>query len=51
MILDNEDQRKTILSLITVAPIKGTYADVQPAVAALDALKARVVEAKIAAPA
>lgn len=48
MILDNETQRKQLISVIDMAPVQGSHANIKQAVAELDALRQQVEQATIA---
>jgi hypothetical protein len=48
MILDSEEQRKSLLALIEIAPVQGAVSQVRETVKALDKLKAEIAGASIA---
>jgi len=47
MILDSEEQRQNLLALIRMAPINGTYEQVQPIFDAVGKLKDEIERASI----
>ena len=47
MILDSKEQQNTILTLIEVAPIKGSVGEVRPLIAKMEELRKAVREATI----
>jgi len=47
MILDSEEQRQNLLALIRMAPINGTYEQVQPTLDAIGKLKEEIERASI----
>lgn len=50
MILDSEEQRRSLLALIEIAPVQGAVSQVRETVKALDKLKAEIAGASIASP-
>ena len=48
MVLDSEEQRKALLTLIEIAPVQGMISQVRETVKALDRLKSAVLIAAIA---
>ena len=50
MILDSEEQRKSLLAIIEVVPVQGPVSQVRETVKMLDKLKADVISASIATP-
>jgi hypothetical protein len=50
MILDSEEQRKSLLAIIEVVPVQGAVSQVRETVRTLDRLKAEISSAAIAAP-
>jgi hypothetical protein len=47
MILNSEDQRKSLLALIEIAPVQGPVSEVRKFIAYTDNLKREILEAKI----
>jgi hypothetical protein len=50
MILDSEEQRKSLLAIIEVVPVQGPVSQVRETVKTLDKLKAEIMSAAIAEP-